>query len=62
MLRRLETEEAKVPKLVSAGELSPQGGELTMNLVGKSRQELREELNGLERSDNGDCAVGSASA
>ena len=53
MLRRLEGEEARVQTLVSAGDLSPQGAELTVNLVRKSRQELRDELNTLERSDNG---------
>jgi len=48
MLRRLEGENARVQQLVTAGDLSPQGAELTMKLVKKSRQELREELDRLE--------------
>lgn len=56
MLRRLEGKDARVQQLVSAGDLSPQGAELTIKLVKKSRQELREELNRLEGSDNGDGA------
>ena len=52
MLRRLEGQEARVQRLVSAGDLSPQGAELSMNLIRKSRQELCEELNTLEGNDN----------
>lgn len=48
MLRRLEGENARVQQLVTAGDLSPQGAELAMKLVKKSRQELREELARLE--------------
>ena len=48
MLRRLEGEDARVQQLVTAGDLSPQGAELTMKLVTKGRQELREELDKLE--------------
>lgn len=44
MLKRLEGEEARVQQLVSTGELSPEGGELTAKQVRKSREELLSEL------------------
>ena len=48
MLRRLDGEDARMQQLVSTGDLSPEGARLTLNLIKKSRQELRSELQELE--------------
>jgi hypothetical protein len=57
MLRRLEGEDARVQQLVTAGSLSAQGAKLTMSLVKKSRQELRDELNRLEGIGDGASVI-----
>jgi len=49
MLKRLEGEETRIQQLVSTGELSPEGGELTAQQVRKSRGELLSELQKLEK-------------
>jgi hypothetical protein len=48
MLKRLEGEESRINELVSAKELSPEGGDLAARLVRKSRGELLSELRNLE--------------
>ena len=54
MLKRLEGEETRVQQLVSSGELSSEGGELTTQQVRKSRGELLSELQELEGKGNAD--------
>ena len=49
MLKRLEGEETRVQQLVSSGELTTEGGELTTQQVRNSRKELLTELQELER-------------
>jgi len=48
MLRRLDGEDARMQQLVSTGDLSAEGAGLSLNLIEKSRQELRSELQELE--------------
>jgi len=48
MLKRLEGEETRAQRLVSTGELSPDGGELMTRQVRKSRAEIVSELKELE--------------
>lgn len=52
MLKRLEGEETRIQQLVSAGEISLEGGELTAQQVRKSRGELLSELQKLERESS----------
>jgi hypothetical protein len=54
MLRRLKGVEANVPKLVSSGELSPEGGELAARLVRKDLAEVLSELQKLETEGTAD--------
>jgi hypothetical protein len=53
MLKRLEGEETRIQQLIAAGELSPEGGALTVRQVNKSRDELLSELRKLETADGG---------
>jgi hypothetical protein len=48
MLKRLEGEESRIHELVSAKDLSPEGGDLAARQVRKSRGELLSELRNLE--------------
>lgn len=52
LLKRLDGEETRVQQLVSAGELSREGGELTAQQVTKSRREALSELQKLEGEES----------
>ncbi len=49
ILKRLEGEDSRIQQLVSEGELSPEGGEIANQLLEKSREELRSELETLQQ-------------
>ena len=44
MLKRLDAEELRIQQLVSAGELSSEGGELGIQQLKNDREKLRSEL------------------
>ena len=48
MLCRLDGEDARMQQLVSTGDLSAEGAGLSLNLIEKSRHELRSESQELE--------------
>ena len=58
MLKRLEGEETRVQQLVSTGQLSSEGEELTARQVRKSREDLLSELQELEGKLKRDAGPG----
>ena len=49
MLKRLEGEDNRIHQLVLKGELSPEGGEIGIQQLKKSREELLSELQTLQQ-------------
>jgi hypothetical protein len=49
MLKRLEDENNRMQRLVSEGELSPEGGEIGIRQLKQSREELLSELQTLRQ-------------
>lgn len=51
MLQRFEGERARIEEMVSTGQLSQEEGQFTANLENKYRDELKAELEKLEREN-----------
>jgi hypothetical protein len=60
MLNRLKGEDTRIQQLVSAGELSPEGGALSTHLLTKNLEELLSELRKLEIEESRDGLEGAS--